>query len=467
MEVGNHAEQRMLRLKQCLGGSSGELQALRVPGRVNLIGEHTDYNNCPVFPMAVNREVLALFRAREDGMIRVRDAQPEYGSIEFPLETQIAPDKAGSWGNYFKAGIQELILSAESVPSDIGALRGFDMAIDSTIPPAAGMSSSSALVVLASLAFLAVNSAAPATRSGRLALAELCARGERYTGTQGGGMDQAAIMLGRAGHAMKIDFNPLRSREAPLPQAHVIVVAHSTVSAPKTQSMMDAYNRRSIECRLAAALVAAHARRERGIEGIEYIGDLTAQKTGLSESELETLVQAAVSRQPYRLADLAAGLRVSEHEVQQRWCLRRDGSVFPEPDDGFLIHKRLSHVYREWHRVERSVEALQSGDIGLFGTLMNESHASCRDLHQVSCRELDLLTEISRRAGAGGARLTGAGFGGCTVNLVPRESLDGYVDEVGHRYYRDQMGLNKWEDYLFVVEASDGAGPAELPAGIT
>ncbi len=451
-------KERIYQLVETLGSPKENIQLFKAPGRVNLIGEHTDYNNCPVFPFAADREILAACRFRNDNQVLVRDLQSSFGSIEFSIETEISPFPTGNWGNYIKAGVQGMVSLWPGLNPVSHRMSGFEMVIDSSIPPAAGMSSSSALVVLASLVFLAANGIEVDSWEDRLSLADACAKSERYTGTQGGGMDQAAILLGKQGQATKIDFNPLTCHEAPLPPDYALVVAHSTVSAPKTQSVMDAYNRRSIECRLAAAVVAKRAKDLYGITSIGYIGDLTPAKTGLTEMELHELVDAAVSERPYSVEDLAVALGLSAREVVTKWCIRKDGSVFPEPVDGFLLYKRLTHVLTEWSRVEQAYTALHQGDMFTLGTLMNQSHASCRDLHEISCHELNVLTDISREAGARGSRLTGAGFGGCTVNLVAKDRLDEFLAEVGRRFYREDRGLSSWEKWIFTVFPSSGAG---------
>lgn len=451
---------RIDQLGSLLDARNREVFLLRVPGRVNLIGEHTDYNSCPVLPLAVDREIVGLASPRKDRVVTVMDVNREYGSAEFCADPVIDPFPSGSWGNYIKAGVQEMIRSWTSLPENFS---GFDMVIDSTIPPAAGMSSSSAMVVLSALAFLRANGIMVQSEAQRIALAEACAQGERYTGTQGGGMDQAAVLMGSASHAMKIDFHPLVCTQVPLPESHCIIAAHSTVHAPKTRSVMDAYNRRSIECALAAAVLSYRARREWGVEGIRYIGDLTREKTGLTDQQIEALAQSA-EHSPMSVREISEELGIPESEVQRRWCLRKDGTIFPEPSGGFSLHKRLMHVRQEWKRVESTCDALRKGDITRAGELMNQSHASCRDLHEISCPELDLLTEISRAAGAVGSRLTGAGFGGCTVNLVPRESAGAYIEEVGKRFYQETVGLQSWLEHIFVVSPSDGARELDLSA---
>jgi len=451
---------RIDRLQRAAADWNHRFSLFRVPGRVNLIGEHTDYNNCPVLPMAVDRDILALAAPREDQTVMIRDANPVFGGLSFKLDYEITPFPTGSWGNYFKAGIQEMIDSWRDLPYDIEALRGFDMVIDSTIPPAAGMSSSSALVVLGAMAFLSSNGIEISDSGQRLLLADLCAQGERYTGTQGGGMDQAAILLAERGSALKIDFHPLRTQPVKLPEGYRIVIAHSTVEAPKTQQTMEAYNRRSVECRLAASLIGRFLERTYGIDGIGYIGDLTTEKTGLTPHQLAEAADQAVLPSPYRIPRLAESLGVSLREAEQMVGSmgKRD---FIEPDDGYQVHRRLAHVLSEWSRVEQSAEALEQGDAQRFGEYMNASHASCRDLHEISCPELDELTEISREAGAVGSRLTGAGFGGCTVNLVENRRLASYFREVGERYYRCSKGLEQWDRHLFAVDPADGAALLE------
>jgi galactokinase len=142
-----------------------------------------------------------------------------------------------------------------------------------------------------------------------------------------------------------------------------------------------------------------------------------------------------------------------------------DGRVFPEPEGGFLLHDRVRHVLSEADRVERATEVLRDGDVEAFGRLMNESHASCRDDYGISTPELDSLVDIMREAGALGARLTGAGFGGCAIALVRSEDAKRIIAAVRDRYYRDERGLGddppegytEWSDVVFATDAGPGA----------
>ncbi len=435
---------RIAKLKELLPTEKGELY--RVPGRVNLIGEHIDYNNCPVLPLAIDREILALVALREDNKVTVSDTKVGFDKIEFTITDQIEPFEGGNWGNYIKAGVQG-VLDEWSVGN-----KGFDLAIDSNIPLAAGLSSSSALVVLSALIFLRANNIKVETKEERLALAEVCAKGERYTGTQGGGMDQAAILLGEEDHALLINFNPLRSESIPLPKDYTLVVANSLIEAPKTRTVMDAYNRRSIESRLATELLSHALQSKYKREGIGFIGELKDSPPNLP---------SAIKGSPYSVGEIAKQLGLTEDEVVKRWIVRKDGSPFPLPPEGFLLSQRLEHILGEWERVERSAQALKEGKIEELGELMNASHISCRDLYQISCPELDTLVEINQRAGAIGSRLTGAGFGGCTISLVPSEIIPAYLKEVGDEYYRSIMGRSSWDEALFSVKGMAGAGLLE------
>lgn len=448
-DVGNQTlryEELFSRFTQWSG--SEDFLPVRAPGRINLIGEHTDYNHCPVFPMAVDRDIIGVFSPRNDRKVRIADFNPSFGERDFHLSRKIPPHKGGDWANYIKAAVQGLI--EEAVIHSEEAV-GFNLMIHSQIPPAAGMSSSSALVVLSALVFLRVNNIS----MNRKALADLLAKAERYTGTQGGGMDQAAILLGEAGRAVKIDFAPLRTSSFPLPSDHEVLVAHSSVEAPKTKEVMDKYNRRSIECRLAAALIG----RSSG-ENIHYLGDLPSSWYKDDQAIRERLGDILKS-EGYTKVELCSALSISEDELNKKWCYRKDGSIFPEPEEGYLLYKRAYHVLSEWRRVEDSHKALSENNVSLFGKLMRDSHNSCRDNHEISCSELDTLIRIGTEGSAEGCRLTGAGFGGCTVHLIKKRDSEAYREYLLEHYYRNYLKINDGRKMLFPVKPSDGAAILE------
>ena len=221
---------------------------VRAPGRVNLIGEHTDYNGYPVMPMAIDRDFVFILAPRTDGTIDIVNESPSFERRTFDARFPVSPYHQGDWGNYIKAAVHGIL---EAGWVDPKKAAGFQAIVGGTIPESAGLSSSSALVVASALAFLTANN----KRIDKDHLAELLARAERYVGSEGGGMDQAVSLLAETGKALKIDFFPLRTQPVSLPENLSFVVCNSLIRAPKSESIRYAYNRRVIECRLATALV--------------------------------------------------------------------------------------------------------------------------------------------------------------------------------------------------------------------
>jgi N-acetylgalactosamine kinase len=432
------------------------VRVARAPGRINLIGEHTDYNGLPVLPMAIDRDLAALFVPREDGQIVLANTDPAFPQRRFVLERDVPPSPPGDWANYCKAAVQGLVEETGRRGIEITGLKGFGAVVDGNVPAAAGMSSSSALVVLCALMFLEANG----LEMGGLELAELLAEAEKYVGTQGGGMDQAISLMGQPGSAVRIGFFPLEAEPVPLPGGCRFVVANSLVRADKGAGAQDLYNRRPIECRLAVAVLGRVFERRLGRQvPLQRLGDLREDRLGLPQGEIDTVATEAFHPQPYSLREIAGLLEMTPEQTARTYCLRRDGSIFPEPADGFKLHARFRHVTEEGRRVDEAFTALRKGDVVSFGALMNASHESCRDLYEISCPELDRLVEIARDSGALGARLTGAGFGGCAVCLVGEDALDRLLSEVSARYYRDFLGRGDESlgDILFPCRAVAGA----------
>ena len=428
----------------------------RAPGRINLIGEHTDYNGLPVLPMAVNRDIASVFSPIEDAKVILNNTDSSFTERQFYLEASIPPYNEGDWGNYCKAAVQGVIDHYRVKGKTYRDFKGLQIMLDGDIPSAAGLSSSSALVVLSALIFLKSNS----LEIPKLELAGLMARAEHYVGTQGGGMDQAVSLLGKADHALKIDFNPLKVTPVKLPPGYKIVAADSLVQAAKSEGALDQYNRRAIECRLAAAVLrkkfSEMLKRELPIR---LIGDLNTEKLDIPEDQIRELAEGILHRQPYSLSEIAALLEMKPIETAKRYCKKRDGSIFPEPAEGFKLKNRYRHVTAEGKRVEGSFKALQENNMYEFGNLMNQSHASCRDLYEISCPELDKLVEISRESGALGSRLTGAGFGGCTISLLESDKVEAFINRLIQLYYRDFLNIKQedYSPYIFSCKAVNGA----------
>lgn len=419
----------------------------RAPGRVNLIGEHTDYNGLPVLPMALAQEIRVAFSPRGDSRIALHNVDPSFPAVTFDNAPEILPSSAGSWENYCKAAVQGL--NATLHPS---RFPGMDVLVSSTLPMAAGLSSSSALVVACAMAYLRVSDSEFGGGLTRLSLAELLAEAEHYVGTRGGGMDQAVILNADAGHACKIDFFPLRVENAPLPDDCVVAVCDSTVKVKKSGEALHRYNAGPRLCALATALVQRQLQADYGEDvALERLGDLWFGPLCLTHSEAEDCCMRAVDKPRMRLAAVAARLDCTPDAVRERWI-----GDLPEPPDGFPIQARVRHQLTEYRRVEMARDALLAGDAESFGALMNASHESCARDFEISSPELDALVKAARDAGALGARLTGAGFGGATVNLIYREDAAAFVAAVTEQYYRQFLGY-AGDAPIFIAHPSAGA----------
>jgi galactokinase len=382
-------------------GPSEATTIVTAPGRVNLMGDHVDYNGLPVLPMALQRHVSLLFRARDDATVHFTSTNPSYPPRTFDLGSTIEPYAEGDWGNYAKAVVQAFVRS-------FGIERGFDAIIHSDIPVASGLSSSSALVVAHGLALLHVN----AVHVEPLELAERTAQAENYVGTRGGGMDQAICLAARRQTASRIDFHPLRVKVLPVPADWRFVVAFSLVRAEKSGKVREDYNAGPRECKEAL---------------LEMTRDLDVA------ADIETYPELMAHWDTTRLLKEAARVLNEKHL------------------------RRFRHVVTEGDRVSRAEQAMVSADLETFGRLMCESHESLRGDFGVSTPALDELVAIAMDAGAFGARLTGAGLGGCVVALAAREHTDQLLQTLADRYYSKRQFEGTLEDQLFVAEPSAGA----------
>jgi galactokinase len=326
--------------------------AARAPGRVNLIGEHTDYNDGLVLPCAIERATLALAAPRSDGHVRVRSLA-EDTEVTFALAEL---GRAGDWSDYVRAPAWALARAGH-------ALAGADLLLASDVPIGAGLSSSAALGVAVTLALARLAGLALAPR----AIADLAHRGEsQFVGVGCGILDPYASALGERDRALRIDCRTREVTALPLPPGATWLVADTGARRALARA---GYRERVAEC--AAALAEA-------------------QRAGLAAADARALRDVA----PEALPALARAL--------------------PE-----LLARRARHVVRENARVDRFAAALAAGDLAAAGALMRESHASLRDDYAVSTRELDALCALGDAApGCHGSRLTGAGFGGCTLHLV-------------------------------------------------
>lgn len=455
---------QLLQRHIALSGASLPTLVFRAPGRVNLIGEHTDYNGLPVMPVALNRDILCVTSPRSDGVMAVRNVNTRCAPFECSVRTPPTRFEMGHWGNYVKAALQGLFDDGREYGVSPESFSGCDLLLDGNIPSAAGLSSSSALVVVSALALIGVHGC----EIPKPALAQILARAEQFVGTQGGGMDQTISLLGRLDHALKIDFNPFGYEPVPVPPEARIVVSNSMVKAAKTGDARSAYNRRVVECRTAAALLDKAVKEHIAPEKqIQLLGDFTPQRLGVSEEKLDQIAEDAIPKTALSSSEAAKRLDISETDYQQRCCTLRSGEILNAPSDGFQVWKRYAHVVSEGRRVELAMQALQSGDLQRVGELMSESHVSCRDDYEISCEALDFLVALALKEGAWGARLTGAGFGGCAVSLVSVDHVKSFIESLQRRYYEGYLPenhpdaaarLSRIEFCVFSVRPTEGAG---------
>lgn len=431
---------------------------VRSPGRVNLIGEHTDYNMLPVLPMAIGRGFMMCVRPADGTRVRVVSLDPDYTPVEFEGRASIPPGAVGDWGNYIKTAVQA---AWQLVEGNSGSCRGFDAVVQSDLPAAAGLSSSSALVVASFVAICAANG----VPVDPMEAAGILARAERYVGTAGGGMDQAAILCGKSGCALKIGFAPLRIDPVPVPADRIAVYAvDSLQKAPKSESVRFEYNRRVFECNAALKLLAAKAGMK---EPPANLRDLLQTLPGDGGS-WRTLARDALGDAPWSMGRLCDALGGEVDALLDAKQMPPADARLWQGFEGFLLGARVTHVFEETARVERFAGALAAGDTAEVGKLVNESHASCRDLYHISTPELDRLVAAARSCGALGARVTGAGFGGSIVAVVDRRETSGFEERLWKQFFQPKIESGEWAGassaaVIIRCEPSDGA--QAFPAG--
>jgi len=365
---------------------------VRAPGRVNLIGEHTDYNEGFVLPIAIDRDVRFAACQRRDRLVRLYSLDYEAES-EFDLD-DIERDEEQEWANYVRGMAVELIKQGV-------LLHGMDATIQGNVPIGSGLSSSAAMEVAAGMALCAVSMAVVEPPC----LAELAQAAENnYMGVRVGIMDQFISRLGHPGHALFLDCRTLEHELISISaDGHVFVVTDSRQSRELAGS---AYNERRAQCEAVVAVLSKE------LPGVKALRDVTLEDLRRFEDRLDP-----------------AGFR------------------------------RARHVINENARVVHAVEALRGGDLERFGELMNESHESLRDDYEVSSLALDKLVNAARRVeGCLGSRLTGAGFGGCTVSLVRRDRVQAFEQHVGEQY-RQQCHMDA---EFYVTRPAAGAGIIQM-----
>ena len=346
------------------------------PGRVNLIGEHTDYNGGNVFPCALTIGTYGAARKREDGLVRVYSENfPEMGIIEFDIR-DIRNRKEHDWANYPKGVIYAFNKAGYQFS------HGFEASFMGNIPNGAGLSSSASIEVLTALLLKEIYG----LKTEMIDMVKMSKLAENeFIGVNCGIMDQFAIGMGKKDHAILLDTNTLEYRYAPILLKDASIIIANT---NKRRGLADSkYNERRSQCEEALRLLQTRL-------DIIALGEL---------SEEEFLANADLIEDP-------------------------------------VIYRRARHAVFENVRTLKAVRALESHDLTEFGRLMYMSHESLRDDYEVTGVELDTLVELASKVpGVIGSRMTGAGLGGCTVSIVQNDGVEGFIDQVG-RAYRDRIG---------------------------
>lgn len=368
---------------------AGKVARFFSPGRVNLIGEHTDYNGGFVFPCALDFGTYGIARKREDKICKVYSLNFEnMGVIEFNID-DLKNDKKDGWSNYVKAVIDAFIKGGYDIKS------GFDLLVYGNIPNGAGLSSSASLELLISVILKDFNN----LDVSMIDMVKLSQKAENnFIGVSCGIMDQFAIGMGKKNHAILLDCNTLNYKYAPIDLGDVSIVIANT---NKKRGLADSkYNERRATCEECVEIL-----NKNGVD-IKYLGELTPAKY---------------------------------EEVKK----------FIDSEEGL---KRSCHAVYENARTTEAFSELEKNNIKRFGELMNDSHKSlCYD-YEVTGKELDSLVEAAWEENAIGARMTGAGFGGCTVSLVSNDKIDDFIKNVGKKYF-DKTGLKA---EFYVANIGDG-----------
>ncbi|HMD03958.1 MAG TPA: galactokinase [Candidatus Binatus sp.] len=433
------------------GDGDARVVAARAPGRVNLIGEHTDYSGLPVLPVAIDRSTIVVAAGDTTGEIKLANADSAWPSRRFAIERRIPPYATGDWANYVKAAIQGVIDRFSAHPE----WRGASMVVGSSVPPAAGLSSSSALTVSTALAFMAIN---------RLELepietAMMVARSEWYVGTRGGAMDQSVSILGRRHHALFIDFDPIRVRAVKMPSNAAIIAADSRQVADKSGAVRAEYNRRVVECSLAARILG----RALKLDGVKILGDVVRAVPDWSAAKLvEQLAAASPPRLGSDLKEAANILGVSQASLDEELLGHGSTRTVLDSNRPLEILKRARHVLSETERVMRATAMLEAGRLDEMGKLMNASHESLAYDFECSTPRLDAIVECARRGGAFGARLTGAGFGGSIVALCDVARAAAVIESIDRGYYAKLYPGASPDNWRAVLHAGPGASAINL-----
>ncbi|MCA9836660.1 MAG: galactokinase [Trueperaceae bacterium] len=414
--------QQALQLFRSLYGE-GEVHIFRAPGRVNLIGEHTDYNHGFVMPVALDRDTVVLARARADSQLHLSNVEAEFEICQFEITENIPLAPNNHWSNYAR-GVAQHLKHRLSRP-----IKGADLLVVAEapwgVPRGAGLSSSSSLTIAIMLALTELNGWTGSTAE----QVQLASDAEWYVGTRGGIMDHYISLEGQKNHALFLDCRPVagsyQSQPIPLSEGYDLLIINSGV---KHQNVGGGYNWRVAACRAGVGLLKAQ------FPEITHLRDVQSVPWEVLEPHLpEKQLVSELTAQGTDLDDIPTLV----------------------PEAVLEVRAKCRHVHSENERVQGAIEAMYQGNVTRLGQLLSAAHLSARDDYDISCAELELLQSfLQKQEAVLGSRLTGAGWGGCMVALSKRESSQELARAV-QAYYHEATGIVA---ETFVCQASQGAG---------
>ncbi|KAG2175038.1 hypothetical protein INT43_006100 [Umbelopsis isabellina] len=414
----------------------------RSPGRVNLIGEHIDYCGFGVLPMAVDRDVImAVATTDDDTKIRIANINSKYPAREFDFEgvDKVVTIDASSleWSNYFKCGYKGMLERAR-----LEKPKGMFILVDGNVPAGSGLSSSAAFCCTAALSVITANN----LKMTKQELTEIAIVSERNVGVNSGGMDQSASVLSEQGFALHVEFVPkLKATPVKLPETQpklAFVIANTLVTADKFVTGPRNYNLRVVETKVGALCLSRALKLSKQSDSYKEVCDLYFDGQSVPEDEqlkqmLTLAEQVFTNQNGYTRSEMAELSGIAEDELVKTYMTR-----FPVETDLFRMYQRAVHVFGEALRVIQFGKVCHNPPSNSeevyrqLGDLMNQSQASCAKLYNCSCPEIDEVTKLAIEAGAVGSRLTGAGWGGCTVSLVHENKVPEFIATIKNKYYK-------------------------------
>ncbi|HMH42365.1 MAG TPA: galactokinase [Pyrinomonadaceae bacterium] len=364
----------------------GQPRIYRAPGRVNLVGEHTDYNEGFVMPAAINFSTFVAITKRDNSVVKIHS---DIFKEEAEMDLAKPPARCRKHWSDYPFGVA---IKLKEAGHDI---CGANLFVHGEVPLGSGLSSSAAIEVSAGLALSDISGA----KIDRLGLAKICQKAENeFVGARTGLMDQFIACFGKADHAVMLDCRSLESRALAVPDDVKLVVCNTMV---KHELASSEYNARRGQCEEGVRILSQH------LPDVNSLRDVTPEDVERCRAEL-----------------------------------------------GEVIFKRCLHVTTENDRVLKAADALRDRDLQSFGRLMYESHDSLRDDYEVSCKELDVMVDLAKQVkGVFGARMTGGGFGGCTINLVSVQAVDEFTQSIRNSY---EQATGKHPE-VYICSAADGA----------